>query len=190
MKKTANFNGTNTYGTPSLALKLGHSLKKCANILKSYAIQHTDCILKSSANDFLELYSSDWAQEISSNALETLHKQKFNAPKRIPLAEDIKTLNTFLKSKTKSAVEDLEKKPSPTTWRNLSELTLAQVVLFNRRRGGEAQRIEIAGYTQGLAHGKTTQSEVLESLDKFELTQKIFTCLQDLVKKSQPYAVQ
>ena len=108
--------------------------------------------------------------EISSNALETLHKQKFNAPKQIPQAEDIKTLNTFLKSETESAVEDLEKYPRPTTWHNLAELTLAQVVLFNRRRGGEAQRIEIAGYTQGLAHGKTTQSEVLESLDKFNST--------------------
>ena len=50
----------------SLSLKLGHSLKKCAELLKSQALQNGDEALKKKSSDFIELYESDWSVEISS----------------------------------------------------------------------------------------------------------------------------
>ncbi|GFO00947.1 hypothetical protein PoB_002745200 [Plakobranchus ocellatus] len=62
------------YGIPSLALKIGLSLKKCALLLKSQAIQDENEQLKQKAASFLELYPSVWAAEISSVSLQTIQE--------------------------------------------------------------------------------------------------------------------
>nr|XP_034311344.1 uncharacterized protein LOC105333816 isoform X4 [Crassostrea gigas] len=79
----------NTYKTPSLPLKLGHSLSKCAKILKTNAIIEENDADRKIADNFLTLYQSDWEERISAHALATLHDEKFNKPLLVPLAEDV-----------------------------------------------------------------------------------------------------
>ena len=88
----------NKYKTPSLALKLGHSLKKCAQYTKSHALQAEDGFLKGKADNFHQLCSIDWSGEVSGQALSTLNENRYNQPKRIPLAEDIRKLHLHLGS--------------------------------------------------------------------------------------------
>ena len=80
----------------SLSLKLGHSLKKCAALLKSQALQSGDEVLKKKASDFIELYESDWSAEISSMSLRTMQARNFNKTKSVPFARDIQLLSTYL----------------------------------------------------------------------------------------------
>ena len=169
VKRLSGFNPQNcSYGIPSLALKIGYNLKNCAHIIRSQALKSSDEEKLKKAERFLEHYKSDWAHEISSCALNTLHVWKFNKPRRIPLAKDVKKLYDTLCSSSESCKNELITKPGPQSWRELAEVTLAQVSLFNRRRGGEIQRMELEQYQEGLLKGKSCQEEVLESLTPFE----------------------
>ncbi|KAH3741512.1 hypothetical protein DPMN_048237 [Dreissena polymorpha] len=61
---------------PSLALKIGHLLKKCAKVAKSEALIIGDLDQGTRANNFLTLCNDEWADEISSCALQTLTKKQ------------------------------------------------------------------------------------------------------------------
>ena len=102
--------GAGKYTTPSLALKLGHSLKKSAQYVKSEALQCQDNEMKNRAAAFFELCQVEWSSEVSSQALTTLHEKAYNKPKRIPLAKDIKCLNTYLDGKASEFSEKLGKR--------------------------------------------------------------------------------
>ena len=66
------------YKVPSLALKLGHSLKKCAKIIKISALISGDDDRKKSATDFITLYEDDWNDRVSNHSLDTLEKKRYN----------------------------------------------------------------------------------------------------------------
>jgi len=55
-----------TIGIPSLALKLGNNLRKCAAIICGFALRRKDSQLKEDVNSYLELHDSEWASKISS----------------------------------------------------------------------------------------------------------------------------
>ncbi|XP_068692751.1 uncharacterized protein [Montipora foliosa] len=76
-------------GIPSLALKLGHSLKKCAQVLKSSALRKKDEDKIKRAKRFLDLYEADWTSKISSRSLASLGSRKQNKIEYLPLAEDL-----------------------------------------------------------------------------------------------------
>ncbi|KAJ8039318.1 N-lysine methyltransferase KMT5A [Holothuria leucospilota] len=61
--------GGNTYKTPSLALKLGHSIRKCAMIVKSKRIKTDEEELQRRGNEFDDPCANDWAAAVSSRAL-------------------------------------------------------------------------------------------------------------------------
>ena len=155
--------------TPSTALKVGHALKKCARILKSKALQAQDESLKKRTCSFIDLLDEDWATDISTVALQTMQVNRFNKPKRLPLTKDIQKLHAHLEERAQDLLKQLSesKTDNMSVWRDLSEVTLAQIVLFNRRRGGEAQRIEVEQVQQGLS-AKNLQEEIMHGLSTFE----------------------
>ncbi|KAL4221113.1 hypothetical protein ACF0H5_019373 [Mactra antiquata] len=158
-----------TFKVPSLAKKLGHSLHRVARQLKIKAAKTGYEDLKKKAKGFIEVYLEDWDSEVSHAALETLEIKKYNKTSRIPLAEDLKALSTHLKVKAEVLTKTLDTSDATEEeWRQLCEVTLAQVVLFNKRRSGEAERLEVKQYKDGIQHGKTNQEEVLQSLSPLE----------------------
>lgn len=162
-------NDNMTFTTPSLARKLGHALHKVARQLKTKAIQNGDKEMKEKAENFIQAYTEDWDTEVSHAAGETLEKMKYNKPTRIPLAEDLKALTAHLKSKAEYLTEMFEtSEVSELEWREMCEVTLAQVVLFNKKRSGEAERLEVQQYLDGIQRGKNIQEEFLLSLSPLE----------------------
>ena len=164
-------------GIPSLALKIGQSLTVCALIKKSEAIEADDKDCKEDMKNFLNLYKINWNTDVSSLANRTLHAKSFNKPKRIPLTRDIQKMNKYLEESAQEAEEDLKRatEDKEVILRKLRELTLAQIVLFNRRRGGEAQRIEVQQVKEGFL-AKNLNDDVMETLSKFE--QKLANTLE------------
>lgn len=53
-------------------------------------------------------------------------------------------------------------------WRELCAVKLAQVVLFNKRRSGKAERLLVSQYLDGIQQGKSHQEEFLLSLSPLE----------------------
>lgn len=143
--------GNNTVNVPSLSLKIGHSLTKCAQILRAQALIEGNDEKLRETDRFLQLYKDEWEYRVSSHALSALHGAKFNKPMYVPLAEDVIVLNKYLKQKASSCCTLLHaKKDLATNYSNLIEILLAQIILFNRRRSGEAQRIKIEDLENGL----------------------------------------
>ncbi len=67
--------GNQMYHVPSLALKIGHSIKKCALILKGNAIE---CGLRhkaEKAEQFLQLCEIKWREHLSTHAHRTLPRK-------------------------------------------------------------------------------------------------------------------
>lgn len=170
VKRVCGYKGDSmTFNTPSLAQKLGHSLHKVARQLKIRAVKAGDHEMKEKALNFIEVYKEDWEIEVGHTALETLESQQYNKPRRIPLAEDLKALSDFLKNKADVLCEKFKtSEATETEWRELCEVTLSQVVLFNKKRSGESERLEVKQYLNGIEHGKNIQEEFLLSLSPLE----------------------
>lgn len=154
------------FETPSLANKIGHSLHKVARRVRLIAMGTGEKDLEDKADRFIEMYKEDWKIDVSHAALETAEIKKYNKPAQIPLAEDLKALSNYLKGQANNIMGMCE--ITQVRWRELCEITLAQTVLFNKRRAGEAERLQVKQYLDGLQHGKTLHSEILESLSPLE----------------------
>lgn len=156
------------FGKPSLALKIGIHLKKLANIKIRNAIISKDEEAVKAAENFIKLRENEWTVQISTHALRTLNRKKWNKPEILPVVEDLLCLNKYLKAKSHTCQQRLEEDPTDrATWYELSHVLLAQIILFNRRRSGETARIHLEHYlnrSQSPLH-----TDVAESLSKFEL---------------------
>ena len=81
--------GQQQVGTPSLTLKIGYGLKKCANILIGLALRENDDNLEKSAVNFIRLLDTEWCNRVSHHSLVTLSTRKFKKVEVLPLADDI-----------------------------------------------------------------------------------------------------
>ncbi|XP_067297785.1 uncharacterized protein lcorl isoform X4 [Pseudorasbora parva] len=126
---------TTTYKAPSLALKLGHNLKKLANIVESEAMMSGDQTVLNNVRAFKQICDTKWGACVSSQALQNLCEVKWNSPLLLPFAEDIKKMHQYLDRQTKVYQTKLQEQPSNKNWAELAKMTLCQVVLFNYGRG-------------------------------------------------------
>ena len=158
---------TNSYANPSLALKLGHSLKKCAKIKTSMALIEGSEDMRKNADAFYTLCENEWSDSISSSALQTLTANKMNKGQGLPLTEDIKKLQSMLKEKNEKLVVLLQKSVKKSIWDELNQTTLARIVMFNRRRGGEAERITVQAFCEKRSKNDSLK-EIEDSLKPVE----------------------
>ena len=147
----------NSFKKGSVAMRLGYSMKKCASILKSEAIKNDDEELKKVAETFEELFSGDWYDYVSSTASKSIYRAKANKPTLLPSLNDIEKVHILLNDKLSS-----------DDYSVLSRATLCSITLFNRKRGGEVQRLKIEDFDRGLQNGSTTDSSILEGLTEAE----------------------
>lgn len=169
VKSVAGYDGQkNSYRAPSLALKLGHSLKKIGDIILCRAISAEDESIIKAAERFTKLCTKEWAGQVSHSALATLSKTKFNKPSTIPFTEDVQLLHKYLEKTMARAVEDLKVNASPQTFAELAKVILTQIILFNRRRAGEVSKMTLNSF---------------KNRDQSELNPDIATCLSPLERK-------
>lgn len=157
-----------TYCTPSLALKLGHSLKKIGDIILCRAISAQDENMIQAAERFTQLCTKEWAGQVTHTALATLSKSKFNKPSTIPFTEDVQLLHRYLEEKSAGAMQDLKVHESPEAYAQLAKVTLSQIILFNRGCAGEVSKMTV---------------ESFKRRDQTELHHDIAACLSPLEQK-------
>lgn len=163
---------THLYQTPSLALKIGHTLKKVAMIQVSKALMCEDEEVEKKSRDFHKLCSERWDEEVSSHALRTLYANKRNKPKLLPLSEDVISLSQYLKENVQRNINELKKddagkEKKDQSWRELGKLVLTQLIVFNRRRQGEVSKMtldDLNGLKRGENH--TVEGQVLSKLEQ------------------------
>jgi len=155
------------YQTPSLALKLGHSLQKINDIVHCRALMAEDSELIKSTQTFKTLYTTKWSELVSHTALTTLNERHFNKPSTLPFTEDVQLLHKHLGKTAEKAFKDLEKTSSPQSYGELCKATMANIILFNRRRGGEVSKMQLKGFLE--RDTSAIHKDVAVGLTKFEL---------------------
>ena len=103
--------GVQNVATPSLCLKIGHSLKKCINILRGHALWTKDKNLEEDVDNFEKLIGAEWSYRVSHHSPSALSTKKFNTVDLLPLAEDLEKLRKTVLSKMSSNAEFLEERP-------------------------------------------------------------------------------
>jgi len=155
VKQLAGFDkDTAQYRTPSLALKVGHTLKKMAKLLKRQAIEERMYDRIADIDYFHDLCDSEWGDEIARHALDTLRHNKRNHVNLLPVASDVKKVVSYVRKTSLSCCEALRSAVAgectdvQQNWRELAEVTLADVIIFNRRRSGEVAQLTIEDYNR------------------------------------------
>ena len=149
-------------GIPSLALKLGYSLKKCTGILAGIALRQRDDTLLKDVGYFERLIDSERNNRISHHSLSTLHRRKFNKIELLPLTRDLESLHKHLLQQISVQSKALREVPTQQRWKELAEATLARLIIFNKRHGGEASKILVSAF-QTRPDWKDASSELIES---------------------------
>lgn len=138
----------NKFTTPSLALRIGHSLAKVCEILHCHAIMTLDENLAKSCVAFRTLYQTKWPEFISSSARRTLSEMKYNKPTMLPPTEDVAKLNNYLDKRSKSSVAALTEERTQQNYSMLAQTTLVKIILFNRRRSGEVSKMKVKNFVE------------------------------------------
>ncbi|XP_077978108.1 uncharacterized protein LOC144433636 [Glandiceps talaboti] len=158
-----------TYTTPSLGLKVGYYLKDCAQIVISHSIQSESKSDEDRATRFMDLYRLEWENKVSSHAGHTLQARRANNTKLLPLTEDIVKLTNRLQDIMQNTAKNLrEKTLVEGSWSSLCKATLAQVILFNRRREGEVSRMLLTTYVKNKNQSAGEDEEITASLSPLE----------------------
>ncbi|XP_034748086.1 uncharacterized protein LOC117956880 isoform X2 [Etheostoma cragini] len=120
---------TQIYNKPSLAFKLGHSLKKIGTIVLTGA----DCNEQMrDTKTFMKLCAKEWSQLVSQTALASLSGRRVNNPSTVLFTQDVQLFFSYLETTTASAIESMEKYESQQVYNALCKVTLAQASVFSQ----------------------------------------------------------
>uniref|UniRef100_A0A3B5AKE8 SET domain-containing protein n=1 Tax=Stegastes partitus TaxID=144197 RepID=A0A3B5AKE8_9TELE len=131
VKNLAGFNvEEQTYKNPSLALKLGNSLKTFVDVLVSGAVSNKKIV--KDTNAFMNLCEKMWTELVSQTAVASLRRRKANSPSTIPFTRDVQAFYTYLEKASASATESMTVNESPQVYGALCRVTLAQASILNK----------------------------------------------------------
>lgn len=157
------------FSTPSLALKVGYSLKKCIAIQKGIYLRSENVQAVETLNSFLSLMDLEWSSKISSSALATLHTRKMNGTELLPLTNDLVKLNKFLNISIDQAKCHLIQDPDYRKWNRLASLVLSKIILFNKRRSGETSKMTVSHYSSRPTWTDSCNAEFKNTFSEFEM---------------------
>ncbi|TKS65926.1 hypothetical protein D9C73_028178 [Collichthys lucidus] len=168
VKEVAGFDEKrNKFEKPTLATKLGQSIQRVADIMEAEALSSQNNEKKQVVQEFRRMYSLTWNEMISSAAYRTLEEKKWNKPKLIPLAEDVKKMHMYMTDKQKEYYRQLSDEKNSRNWSNLAKVILAQIILFNRRREGEVSKMRLEAFiTRDNSPFNEDIGEALTALEK------------------------
>lgn len=138
---------TNKFLIPSLANKLGNTLVKVSNLLKAQGLISNNTQLVKDASDFQAVHREKWNELISATALRNIREAKWNVPTLMPFTEDVQKMHAHLSQKQDEWYKLLSETSSTKAWMELAKVSLAQIILFNRRREGEVASMPLSAYS-------------------------------------------
>ncbi|KAI4795630.1 hypothetical protein KUCAC02_029766 [Chaenocephalus aceratus] len=136
----------NEFGKPSTAVKLGFSLKGAVEVLIGQTPKNEEDLGEKRAKTFFELLEKNWKNYVSVSAHQTIKEKSWNKQDDIPLTKNVMALRDHLRIVEDEAREKLSQQLSLPAYKQLNEAVLAQVIIFNKRREGEASRLTLDTY--------------------------------------------
>lgn len=172
-KKVSGFDPTSSkFKTVSLVSKIGYSLKRAAEIAFGESRMTEDSETESEVKRFIQLLDTKWSQCFSRKALALSLKQEVKKVDvdKSTVTEDLIKLHRFIVGEEDEARKELKESPSLSTWKKLSEATLADLCLFNRGRVGNIGRMLLQTYISKKCKGTFVPSaDQIKRSTKLEL---------------------
>ena len=84
---------------------------------------------------FLKLYQAESGEKITTPAHGNLALKKHKAPNMLPIRNDLLVLRNYLIEQIKTQTDEVLKHANQEYFRHLSEVSLARLIMFNKRRG-------------------------------------------------------
>ena len=157
-----------TFHIASLPLKIGYALENAALLMHGMGLKQNNQVLQDNASKFSILYKVEWSIKIFSASLRTLGDNKFNKLQLLPTTEDLVKLKKFCEDSTLHSKAELKSSPSLNNWRELAEVTIARILVFNKRRGDEPSNLLIQRYESRHNYAQAVHSDIQKSLSPLE----------------------
>ena len=157
-----------TSAIPSLALKLEHALKKCASLKHGLGLTARCKKDVTDAKEFGKLFGIYWGNSISSSALKCLGDSKFTKIVQLPLTEDLLKLRNYIKDNMTLLILKLDAESHLDYWRELAELTVSRILIFNKRRSNEAAKLSVRQFHERPDWDSAQVQEVTNALKPIE----------------------
>lgn len=165
----AKFNVTiQSYETPTVATSLVTMIKKCCNIFKVMCLKQQNHEEKRLAEDFELVFGSETPISINRKVQEDAALRLRRKKVVLPTEGDIQKLHKYLMKIRDDSFKILSKAFCQESWLSLAEATLVLVQLFNRRRAGETERIQILDLTNRDTIDETEYSAIYNNLTQEE----------------------
>lgn len=157
-------------------MNIATSLQQCCdiaimNVLKKkdiYANVSTSA-MEADLKTLIHLFNENTKFEISSHAGSDLNTKKWNKVSIIPLANDLKLLKDYLLEKRNEAANNIIKSiGGERDYRMLLETVYCKLILLNRRRPGELQRLLVTTYENYTLNPNQTYEEFEEAISPTE----------------------
>ncbi|XP_049324186.1 uncharacterized protein LOC125784483 [Astyanax mexicanus] len=156
----------NAYRKASTAVKIGFSLKGVTDVLIGQTLENDDDLAERNAKKFKELLEQKWKDSVSFNAHKTMEENRWNKDDGIPLTKDVMILQEHLRKVEDEAKRELLDGINMSAYKDLTESLLSQVIVFNRRREGEASRLTLDMYMN--ANRTPVNGDIFQTLTPLE----------------------
>ncbi|KAI4905088.1 hypothetical protein NFI96_016806, partial [Prochilodus magdalenae] len=138
VKEIAEFNEeTNCFARPSVARRIGLILRKFCIITAEKAFAVHDRRLIDQTGVFFKLFN-DARPHFALGEKKPVNLV-FRNPPLLPFVKDVTVLHCYLEKASQRALRELKENPSAQSYADLSKVTLAQILMFNRRHGEVSQ---------------------------------------------------
>ncbi|KAG6461028.1 hypothetical protein O3G_MSEX012370 [Manduca sexta] len=184
IKKMCGFNNeTGDVDITSIPARLRPSLLSCVDILYTQTILDKSSTTaekdnkKKRLDDFKLLLEANWQWEISSNAEKARKKKSMTKDTILPLEEDIKVLMKKIHELEEKYGENLKRDVTIFNYENLCEVTIAHIIMLDRKRSGDVAEAELQYYVNRkhtdipLSVLKCLTSEQRQAIDKLDIFQ-------------------
>ncbi|XP_065132740.1 uncharacterized protein [Paramisgurnus dabryanus] len=158
--------GKNEFGKPSTAVKIGFCLKGAVEVLIGQTLMNEDDLAEKKAKKFLELLEKNWRNSVSVTAHQTIQEKRWNKDDDIPLTKNVIALRDHLRMVEDEARNELTEQMDLHAYKTLNESVLAQVIIFNKRREGEASRLTLDVYMK--ASTSAINEDIYKTLSPLE----------------------
>lgn len=144
-------------------------------------------MLRQRLNDYITLHEQEWGDSISHSALSTIDLRKMNKVDPLPLTQDVVKLSKETKESMKELVrelssEELGRRAQKEKYNELVTLSCAAVIVFNKRRGGEAAKLLVDTYKN--RKPRVANEDVMSFLSPLERElAKVMGCVEVIGKR-------
>lgn len=157
---------TNEFGSPATSASAITAVKQIGSILKCEYIQRDDSEHVKRTDNFIYLMESQLSSIINKRVKESQLEKKRTKDHKVPSNEDVRLLSAFLKCERSKCLEELSENYSFKKWKKLSELIIASIIVFNRKRVGESQNTLIQDFEHRESVDQTSNEQLYASLSK------------------------